>query len=105
MVACFQMLDGNSRVRILEDIVPERRCIRRRILLRNAVEVEHVVPKLDGVARQTDDSFHQPGAIDWRIKNDHVTANWIGPGGKMQGGERDFQVVGEFIYENQFALE
>src|SRR5437762_8385358 len=104
MVARFQVLDGNSRVRILEDIVPERRCIRGRILLRNAVEVEYVVPQLDGVARQTDDSFHQPGPIDWRIKNDDVAANGVGPGGNMQGGERDFQVVGEFVYENQLAL-
>src|SRR5207248_1401331 len=80
-------------------------CIRGRILLWNAVEVEYVVPKLDSIARQTDDSFHQPGPIDRRIEYDDVAANGIGPGGKMQCGERDLQVVGELVYENQFTLE
>src|SRR4051812_36358509 len=105
MIARLQVFDSNNGVRILEDIVPERCWIGGRIVLSNAVQVENVVFQLDGVAGQTDDAFHQAGAINRRIEYDDVTANWIAPRGQMHSRERDLQVVGEFVYQNQFALE
>jgi len=59
----------------------------------------------DFVAGQADDALHQTGAILRRIKHSNFATLRISPLREVPGRERNFEVVGEFINENEFAFE
>ena len=70
-----------------------------------AVDEKVVVAQFHGVAGQADDAFDEAGAVLGRIKDRDVAALGVGPLGEVEGGEGDFEVVGEFVHEDAVADE
>ena len=57
------------------------------------------------VARQTDDSLDEAFAIVGSIEDDDIAALRIGPLRQVPSGERNLEVVSQFVHEDEVTFD
>lgn len=72
---------------------------------RAAVDGQLFLSQFDHIARQTNHAFNQPRPIFGRVKHHNVTALGVRPRGQMPGGERNLQVIRQFVDEDPIPFK